>query len=290
VDGNHRIYHHHSWITKHLKIMNIFKKFFRLFSKPKKEIPPPALRNFGWKRDLPDPRDFKFKGIKALPLPKSVDLRKHCPVVYDQGELGSCTANALGGAYQFEQIKQKQEDFVPSRLFIYYNERVIEGTVNEDAGAMIRDGIKTMVTDGVCPETMWPYKTWKFKKQPDPACYTEALNNQVLEYRRITPHTLYEVKQALYEGSPISFGFMIFESMMSDQVTRTGVVPLPGPNEQPMGGHAVLAVGYDDSKNALLVRNSWGKNWGLDGYFWLPYEFVTQPNMSADYWVIKMVE
>jgi len=266
--------------------MNFLKK---LFTK-KKKTQAPALKNFGWKRDLPDPRDFKFKAIKAIPLPKSVDLRKDCPVVYDQGELGSCTANALGGAYQFEQIKQKQEDFIPSRLFIYYNERVIEGTVNEDAGAMIRDGIKTMVKDGVCPEKMWPYKIWKFKKQPHKKCYTEALNNQVLEYRRITPHTLYEVKQALYEGSPISFGFMIFESMMSEQVARTGIVPVPSNRERPMGGHAVLAVGYDDEKDALLVRNSWGKNWGLDGYFWLPYHFVTEPNMSADYWTIRMVE
>ena len=258
--------------------------------KKKQVLQPPVLKNFGWKRDLPDPRDFKFKVTAPVELPTSVDLRKECPPVYNQGELGSCTANALGGAYQFDQIKQKKKDFVPSRLFIYYNERVIEGTVNEDAGAMIRDGIKTMVKDGVCPETMWPYKTWKFKKKPAPECYVTALENQVLEYRRITPHSLYEVKHCLTEGYPITFGFMIFDSMMTDRVAKTGVVPVPSNLEQPMGGHAVLAIGYDDEKKALLVRNSWGKQWGIDGDFWLPYEFVTQRNMSADYWTIRMVE
>jgi C1A family cysteine protease len=269
--------------------MNIFKKFVNLFKK-KEPVKPPTLTNFGWKRDLPDPRDFKFKVTRPVDLPKSVDLRKKCPPVYDQGSLGSCTANALGAAFQFEQIKQKKKDFIPSRLFIYYNEREMEGTVNQDSGAMIRTGIKTMVKDGVCPEKMWRYNISRFKKKPPQECYDVAQDNQVLEYLRITPHTLYEVKHALYEGHPISFGFMIFESMMTEEVAKWGVVPIPKPGESPMGGHAVLAVGYDDKKKALLVRNSWGSQWGMNGYFWLPYEFVTRPNMSADYWVIKLVE
>jgi len=269
--------------------MNIFKKLFNLFSKPKKAAPP-KLKNYGWKRDLPDSRDRKFKVGRPVSLPPSVDLRKHCPPVYDQLELGSCTANALGAAFQYEQMKHEKPDFIPSRLFIYYNERVMEGTIKEDSGAMIRTGIKTMVKEGVCPEKMWKYKTWKFKKPPPPNCYKEGLNNQVLEYLRISPHTLYGVKKCLHNGFPISFGFMIFESMMSDNVAKTGEVPIPGPSEQPMGGHAVLAVGYDDERKCLLVRNSWGKNWGIGGYFWLPYYFVSEPNMSADYWTIRMVE
>jgi C1A family cysteine protease len=268
--------------------MNILKRFFNLFKKEKKVQP--SLRNFGWKRDLPDPRDFKFKVTAPHELPPSVDLRNLCPAVYDQGELGSCTANALGGAFQFEQIKQKRPDFIPSRLFIYYNEREIEGTINEDAGAQIRNGIKTMVDKGVCPESMWPYNIGKFKKKPDPGCFTVAMENQVKEYLRLSPHTLYEVKHCLADGYPVSFGFMIFESFMSPEVASTGVAQMPGPNEQPMGGHAVLAVGYDDAKQALLVRNSWGTSWGLGGYFWMPYGYVTTPNMSADYWTIRMVE
>ena len=267
--------------------MNILKRFFNLFKKEKKVKP--AIK-FGWKRDLPDHRDFKFKITAPHELPPSVDLRNLCPGVYDQGELGSCTANALGGAFQFEQIKQKRPDFIPSRLFVYYNEREIEGTINEDAGAQIRNGIKTMVDKGVCPESMWPYNIGKFRKKPDDGCYTVALENQITEYLRISPHTLYEVKHCLSDGYPVAFGFMIYESFMSDKVAQTGIVPMPDPKEQSMGGHAVLAVGYDDSKNALLVRNSWGSKWGMGGYFWLPYGYVSEPNLSADFWTIRMVE
>lgn len=263
-------------------IRNLIKK---LFGKPEKQ----AFK-FGWVKDNVDPRDRKFKITVPHELPSKVDLREYCPPIYNQGDLGSCTANALGAAFQFEQIKQKKQDFIPSRLFIYYNERALEGTINEDAGAMIRDGIKTMVKEGVCPETMWKYNTWKFKTKPSDDCYRVALDNQVLEYLRISPHTLYEVKHCLYDGYPVSFGFTIYESFMSDTVARTGVASMPKPGEQSMGGHAVLAVGYDDSKQALIVRNSWGDSWGIDGYFYLPYGYVEQPGLSADYWTIRLVE
>jgi C1A family cysteine protease len=245
---------------------------------------------FGWKRDLPDHRDYKFKVSMPVDLPPMIDLRDQCPPVYDQGELGSCTAQALGGAYQFEEMKQQMENFVPSRLFIYYNEREMEGTVNEDSGAVIRDGLKTMVDKGVCDETLWPYKECKFKTKPSSDCYKTALDNQVLQYLRISPHNLYDVKQCLALGYPIVFGFTVFESMMTPEVASTGIVPVPKINEQPVGGHAVLAVGYDDSKRALIVRNSWGTRWGINGYFYLPYEFVNDQNMSADYWSIRLVE
>ena len=266
-----------------MKILNFIKN---LFKKPKKE----KTIKFGWKRDLHDPRDFKFKIVAPHDLPTLVDLRAQCPEVYNQGNLGSCTANALGGAFQFEQKKQGKPDFIPSRLFIYYNERVIEGTVNEDAGAMIRDGIKTMVAEGVCPETKWQYIENKFKDKPCDCCYKTALENQVQEYLRISPHTLYEVKHCLSDGYPVAFGFTIYESMMTGEVARTGFVPMPSANEAPIGGHAVLAVGYDDSKEALIVRNSWGSEWGMGGYFYLPYWYITTPNAAADFWTIRLVE
>jgi len=269
--------------------MNLLQRFINLFKKEKKVQP---SVKFGWKRDLPDPRDFKFKVTVPHDLPPIVDLRPQCPAeVYDQGDLGSCTANALGGAFQFEQMKQnKAANWVPSRLFIYYNEREMEGTVNEDSGAVIRDGLKTMVDKGVCDETLWPYKECKFKTKPSSDCYKTALDNQVLQYLRISPHNLYDVKQCLALGYPIVFGFTVFESMMTPEVASTGIVPVPKINEQPVGGHAVLAVGYDDSKRALIVRNSWGTRWGINGYFYLPYEFVNDQNMSADYWSIRLVE
>ena len=266
------------------KIKFIKRLVFKLFKK-KKTI----NVKFGWKQDKPDSRDFKFKITIPHELPSMVDLRNLCPPIYNQGGIGSCTANALGGAFQFEQIKQKKKDFIPSRLFIYYNERAMEGSINEDSGAMIRDGIKTMVKDGVCPETMWEYIENKFKTKPNDDCYKAALDNQVLEYLRINP-SLYEIKHCLNDGYPISFGFMIFDSFMSSDVSRTGVAKLPKSNERCIGGHAVLAVGYDDSKEALIVRNSWGNEWGIDGYFYLPYGYITTPGLSNDFWTIRLVE
>ena len=262
-------------------------KLFAWLFKPKKAQPE---IKFGWKRDLPDHRDFKFKITAPHDLPTFVDLRPQMPAIYNQGNLGSCTANALGAAFQFEQMKQNKPNWIPSRLFIYYNERAMEGTINEDAGAMIRDGIKTMVSEGVCPEDQWKYIEHKFKVKPPKPCYDEALNNQVLEYLRISPHTIYEVKHCLADGYPVVFGFMIYESMMTQDVARTGYVPVPSSNERPIGGHAVMAVGYDDSKECLIVRNSWGNAWGINGYFYLPYWYVTTLNASADYWTIRLVE
>jgi C1A family cysteine protease len=269
-----------------MRLLNLFLRYF-------KKAPKPAGRKFGWKRDLHDPRDFKFKvSAPTAPrvLPPLIDMRPEFPPVYDQQDLGSCTGNALGAAYQYGDMKQGNPSFIPSRLFIYYNERVIEGTVNEDNGAMIRTGIKTLVDSGVCPEDMWKYNTWKFKKKPCPECYTAALDNQVLQYLRISPHTIQGVKEALADGFPVVFGFTLYESFMTETVARTGMATPPLPNEAPIGGHAVLAVGYDDSKQCLIVRNSWGENWGLKGYFYLPYWYITTPNAAADFWVIKLVE
>jgi C1A family cysteine protease len=269
--------------------MNTLNLFLRWFKKE----PKPIVRKFGWRKDFHDPRDFKYKvSAPEAPrvVPPLVDLRPGCPPVYDQADLGSCTGNALAGAYQFGDMKQGHPSFIPSRLFIYYNERVIENTVNEDAGAQIRDGIKTLAELGVCPETMWQYNTWKFTKKPCPQCYTEALKNQILEYYRIAEHTLQGVKEALADGFPVAFGFTLYESFMTDDVARTGMAIAPLPNEAPIGGHAVLAVGYDDSKQCLIVRNSWGTGWGDKGYFYLPYWYITTPNAAADFWVIKLVE
>jgi C1A family cysteine protease len=137
---------------------------------------------------------------------------------------------------------------------------------------------------------MWKYNTWKFTKKPCPECYAEAQKNQIEQYMRISPHTIQGVKEALADGFPVVFGFTLYESMMTETVARTGMVPVPMVNEKPIGGHAVVAVGYDDSKECLIVRNSWGEGWGLNGYFYLPYWYITTPNAAADFWVIKMVE
>lgn len=228
----------------------------------RKRIGEQPVRKFGWKKEPKDERDLKYKVTVYEELPTYVDLRDKCPPVFDQGGIGSCTANALASAYQFEEMKMGKENFTPSRLFIYYNERALEGTIDEDAGAYIRDGIKTMVKEGVCAETMWPYIEEKFKDKPTEDCYKAAVDNQVLKYLRISPHTVYEVKHCLAEGFPVVFGFMVYDSFMTKEVAKTGIAPIPKENEQPSGGHAIMAVGYDDEKKYFIIRNSWGPDWG----------------------------
>lgn len=263
------------------KIFNWFKNLFG--HKPGRNA------KLGWKRDLPDPRDHKFKVVPQVELPTIMNLVDKCPPIYDQGQLGSCTANAMGGAFQFEQKKQQIPDFMPSRLFIYYNTRALEGTINEDAGATLRNTLKTMISLGVCPEKTWGYGKC-FKKKPSEDCYIEALNHQVLEYLRVT-HAMYDIRYTLSQGYPIAFGMMLYESFMSDAVANSGIIPMPDlTTESALGGHAVLLVGYNDLTREFIVRNSWGQNWGDYGYFYLPYEYIETPNLTADYWTIKLVE
>jgi C1A family cysteine protease len=249
---------------------------------------PRKIQRYGWVPDLPDQRDHMFAAPPAVMavLPPSADLRKQCPKeVYDQGQLGSCTANAIAAAFEFGLLKQGLADFMPSRLFIYYNERVKEGTVGSDSGAMIRDGIKSVAKQGVCTETSWPYDITKFAAKPGAACYGEALGSRCVSYQRVIP-ILSQLKGCLAGGNPIVFGFRVYESFESDAVAQSGEVPMPQPGEQPLGGHAVLAVGYDDATGRFLVRNSWGSGWGQDGYFTMPYAYLTDRGLSSDFWAI----
>jgi C1A family cysteine protease len=195
---------------------------------------PYTIQKYGWLPDLPDARDHLYAAPMAVlsKLPASVDLRPKCPPVYDQGQLGSCTGNAIAGAIQFGRRKAKQKpDFVPSRLFIYYNERVIEHTVNTDAGAQIRDGIKCAVNQGACNEKTWPYNIAQFTKQPPAAAYQEAKKYQVTSYSRVT-QTLSQLKGCLANGYPFVFGFTVYESFESQQVAQTGVMTMPAPKER----------------------------------------------------------
>jgi C1A family cysteine protease len=246
---------------------------------------------YGWMRDLPDERDHIYGApmtMFARGVPQAVDLRSHCPPVYDQGQLGSCTANAIGGLLEFDRKKQGLSDFVPSRLFIYYNERAMEGTVGSDSGAQIRDGIKSVAKIGACPETDWPYDITKFTMQPPAKCYTDAKTDRALQYSRITQN-LTQMLTCLASGFPFVFGFTVYDSFESPQVAQTGIMPMPAPSEQVLGGHAVMAVGYDNATRRLIVRNSWGPRWGQAGYFMMPYEYVVHPHYTSDFWTIRSV-
>lgn len=247
-------------------------------------------RGFGWVPDLPDRRDILFGVVRKVvaKLPPSVNLVPGCSPIEDQGQLGSCTGNALAGAVEFLEKKDGVPFVDVSRLFIYYNERVIEHSVNSDAGAMIRDGIKTLAKQGACSEKSWPYVISKFKVKPTPTCYKEAAKHQIISYQRIL--TLDEMRTCLADGYPFVFGFTVYESFESQQVAKTGVVPMPKSGERVLGGHAVLAVGYDDKKKRFIVRNSWGTGWGLKGYFTMPYAYLADRNLSDDLWTIRRNE
>jgi len=248
--------------------------------------------HYGWIPDLPDRRDHRFvaaAGEPAPPAPPHVDLRSGCPPVYDQGQLGSCTGNAIAGALEFERIKQGLNDFTPSRLFIYYNERVIEGTVASDSGAQLRDGIKSVATQGDCPETEWPYDISQFAVQPPAQCYTDAVKYGVVQYQSVA-QDLADMRACLAAGYPFVFGFTVYESFESAAVAQTGQVPMPGWFERAVGGHAVVAVGYDDPTTVFIVRNSWGASWGDAGYFYLPYAYLADANLADDLWTIRLVE
>lgn len=260
------------------------------------------MRKYGWKKDVEDPRDYLYKVMKPKDIvqPEKVDLRALCSTVEDQGALGSCTANALAAMVEYLQNKvsppKKQcwlmkiiapatsEEFRDlSRLFVYYNERMIEGTIEEDSGAMLRDGIKVLNEYGWCGEKLWPYDISKFAMKPSQLCYDAAVPGKISSYQRLL--TQHDMLDCLAEGYPFAFGIRLYESFQTPQVARTGIVPMPQDNEQMLGGHAVCAVGYDKSNSMYLVRNSWGEGWGIRGYFKLPFAYIEQ--YGDDFWTIR---
>ena len=250
------------------------------------------IKRYGWIPDLPDARDHLYAAPQPVlaVLPASVDLRRKCPAVLDQGQLGSCTAHALANAHRFAQMKQAvRAPFLPSRLFIYYNERVMEGTVTQDSGGMLRDGMKAVAQLGVCPEADWPYDPPRFADKPAASCYRSALRHQAVSYQRLLQN-LIQMKGCLASGFPFVHGFTVYQGFEAPDVARTGMAMLPRPGESVMGGHAVMVVGYDDASQRFLSMNSWGVRWGMRGFFTIPYAYLTDPGLAADFWTLRLVE
>lgn len=260
-------------------------------------------RSYGWRKDTyneqvlaarPEMKTFKtFIKHPLLESIKMIDLRSKFPPVYDQGQLGSCVFNACDGAYGFEMMKQGEPYVSMSRLFMYYNTRVAEGTVDQDSGAEIKDAVYQIGSyddaHGTCTEELWPYDITKFTVKPTDECYTNAKFHHVVKAERIQ-QDLTDLKQSLLDGYPVIFGFQVYESFESETVAKTGKMPMPAPGEKLLGGHGVVLAGFDDTQSVFIVRNSWGTNWGDAGYFYMPYDFIVKPDYASDFWSIRLVE
>lgn len=222
--------------------------------------------------------------LEETALPSVVDLRPKCPIIYDQGNLGSCSANCLSCLYEFDD----KNAFTPSRLFLYYNERKMENDIPDDAGAVLSDGIKCLQKYGICKETSWTYDISKFAVKPPQSCYNEALNHKAVSVSNI-PQNLVSMKNCLAAGFPFGCGIAIYESFESEEVAKTGMVPMPDTTQASIGGHALVCVGYDDSRKKWIMRNSWGQGWGLNGYFELDYEYLLTPSLCSDLWSVTKI-
>ena len=258
---------------------------------PKKILAVQRISKLGWKRDLPDPRDHKLNITKQAVLPSSVDLRPSMPAVYDQSDLGSCTSNAVAGLAQFlmkKWWKTPTANFIPSRLFLYYNQRVIEGTVGVDAGSSLRTAMKVVQSVGCPHESFWGYDTSKFTTKPPGSVYFDAKSHKLKSYQSINQdHD--SICSMLASGYPIVFGFAAFEELETSQVAQSGVIPMPGSSSESIGGHAIALAGYDEPSKLFLIRNSWGAGWGKSGYATMPYDYVLSGDLAADFWTAHTI-
>jgi len=248
-------------------------------------------RHLGTGRDSVSPLDWKYRPHSSVVrrLPAVVDLRRHCPPVYDQLHLNSCSANAIAAALRYDEIKEGRPHVPsPSRLFIYYNERVLAGVVGTDSPVSLRDGYRTVSKVGACPETMWPYDPRRFRRPPTPPCFAAAHRHRAIAYYRLR-RAVTDMRACLAERFPFVMALAVHQSMLGRQVRRTGLVPVPGHHDRLRGGHAILAVGYDHAKRLLIFRNSWGPTWGDGGYGYLPYSFLASPDLTWDFWTMRRV-
>jgi C1A family cysteine protease len=254
------------------------------------------VRKYGWKPSVLDHRDIKFvQTSKATKLPETVDLRPEFPACYDQLNLGSCVANAVAGLFEWLQKKEKRWEFTGSRLFLYWNERKLDhNPAFIDTGSTVRSGLKGLAKFGVPDEKLYPYVIANFDKRPEDLVkgITETATHHKLHYYfKIDNTNLSDLQACLAEGFPFVFGFSAFADLESDEVAKTGMLSLPGADDKSIGGHCVVAVGYITIKGTLyfICRNSWGNAWSVAGYFFMPADYLTNPNLANDFWTCRAI-
>lgn len=218
---------------------------------------------------------------KVAVLPSKVDLGSTCGPQLDQLSLGSCSANAIASGFY-----HIHPSYVASRLYIYYNERSLDGNVNDDAGSYLSTGVRALYYYGAAKESTWPYDISKFAIKPSESSYLEGAKNKLLSFEHVAQNTA-SIKACLASGFPIVFGFLVYSSFQSVETATTGYAPVPRSGEELLGGHAVLLVGYDDSTKRYKIRNSWGSNWGSNGSFFVDYDFLSDKNLCSDLWALK---
>jgi C1A family cysteine protease len=248
------------------------------------------VRKYPLVRSKKDERDYllTLNLHPEVKIPVSVDLRSKCPPVFDQGAEGSCTGNAGVAA----RMMLNNIHTMLSRAFLYFEERNLEGSTDEDSGAQMRDICKALQKFGVCEEPFMPYVVGQYSTPPTKEAISNAVKYKIKNYKALS--SLNQIKEYVATHQlPVLIGMEVYESMESAEVAKTGLLPMPADGEQLLGGHAVCCVGYDDSpiKGAdiaghLIIRNSWGSGWGQDGYFMMPYEYVND-KYSFDFWVLE---
>jgi C1A family cysteine protease len=242
-------------------------------------------RIYNLRKDTFHPKDYIFRSprpILEVMLPAIVDRRASFTEILDQGDLGSCVANAVGAELRCQMLPKKQ--YLLSRLKLYFDARKREGNLGSDTGCMIRTALRVCQESGYAKEKFWPYIIAKFTKNPAIKAGLDAEKNKINSYQRIECNDLYSIKCAIFEGHNIVAGISVFESFDSLTTAQTGVICMPKSTEKELGGHAVLIVGYNDNTQEFIVLNSWSERWGQNGFFTIPYQYIQ--SFNSDLWIL----
>jgi len=221
-------------------------------------------------------------------LPNQIDLRPNFAFYppQDQGDLNSCTSFAIAGAIAYLANKKNKMVVSPSELFIYYNERVLQGVIDENSPVEIKNGLIATSKSGSCHTDFWPYDQGKYKVKPPEPAYENAKKILTATYEFVEQDEAH-IKESIANDIPVLFGMSVYPYFISKKMADSGVLTMPIPNDFRMGGHAPLLVGYNDGTRQFIARNSFGTDWGMDGYFTLPYDYVLNPNYGTDFWRIS---